>query len=57
MSKPDTYEDFVAWRDSHDGEQVTAGDAMRWFTGTPLTRLAEWWKRDQADQAAKAAAS
>jgi hypothetical protein len=48
--KPDTYEDFVAWRDARDCEAVTVGDAMRYFTGTPLPVLLQWWKRDQAGQ-------
>jgi hypothetical protein len=51
-SHPDTYGDFVAWRDAHDGEPVTIGDAARYFTGTPFAVLAAWWKKDrQAQQA------
>ena len=48
--RPDTYDDFVAWRDEHDGEQVTVGDAMRWFTGTPAATILLWWKHDKEQQ-------
>lgn len=49
-TRPDTYDDFVEWRDERHDEKVTVGDAMRWFTGTSLERILEWWKRDQAEQ-------
>ena len=45
---PDTYEDFVVWRGARDCGPTTVGDAMRYFTGTPLEMLLQWWKRDEA---------
>jgi hypothetical protein len=51
----DTYEDFAAWRNLppptlRDDGFVTMGDAMRYFTGTPIVVLAEWFKRWKAEQ-------
>lgn len=52
---PDTYEDFVAWRDSRDCIPTTVGDAARWFTGTSLATLCEWFARDRAELPARVA--
>ena len=49
MTKPDTYEDYREWHDPRPDS--TAGDAMREFTATPLSKLGEWWARDKADRA------
>lgn len=48
----DTYDDFVAWRDDHANDAVTVGDAMTWFTGTPLDTLLAWWSRDERENVA-----
>ena len=45
-----TYDDFVTWRDKHHDQDVTVGDAMRYFSGTSLERILQWWKRDEEEQ-------
>lgn len=50
--KVDTYEDFVRWRDETSDQQPTVGDAMRYFTATPLDMILAWWKQDREEQEA-----
>ena len=51
----DTYQNFAAWREEvtarrPDGH-VTVGDAMRYFTGTPIPVILDWFSRWRDSQA------
>ncbi len=53
--RADRYEDFAAWRKEPttrraDGH-VTVGDAMRYFTGTPIPVILDWFSRWRDSQA------
>lgn len=52
---PDGYEDFVAWMHArrYDELSPTVGDAARYFSGTSLPGLIEWFGAYQRNEEAK----